>query len=291
MITLDEDEDDIDEDNNYPSLVAVASVVIGIGALSLLKHQYHNIAEEDEFIMQYILPPLRRGSVNRYYALQRRHRQRQKWATFQQDLTDRQFRRYFRMSKFLFRRLCDHIEDFVGPEEFKSEKYLEARLLSPPKFANNIIHAHQKSTGGMICGEVKLAMTLRILGGGSYLDMAMIFKSTFNHANKLFVRIVNNWLCHSSFYPINGVAYLNDEKRMAKVATEFAQSSCGVINGCIGALDGWVVKIRKPTLNVDEVNEPSSFYSRKGYFSSHARKVLSLLARPMVVQFAVGCWD
>ena len=82
MITLDEDEDDIDEDNNYPSLVAVASVVIGIGALSLLKHQYHNIAEEDEFIMQYILPPLRRGSVNRYYALQRRHRQRQKWATF-----------------------------------------------------------------------------------------------------------------------------------------------------------------------------------------------------------------
>jgi hypothetical protein len=68
--------------------------------------------------------------------------------------------------------------------------------------------------------------------------MAMIFKSTFNHANKLFVRIVNNWLCHTSFYPINGVAYLNDKKRMAEVATEFAQSSCGIINGCIGAVDG-----------------------------------------------------
>ncbi len=136
MLTL--DKDDIDEDKNYPSLVAVASVVIGIRALSLLKHQYHNIAEEDELIMQYILPHLRRGSVNRYYALQRVHRQHQKWATFQRDLTDRQFRRYFRMSKFLFHQLCDHIEDCVGPEEFKSEKYLGARLLSPPKFSNNI---------------------------------------------------------------------------------------------------------------------------------------------------------
>ena len=70
------------------------------------------------------------------------------------------------MSKLLFRRLWDHIEDCVGPEEFKSEKYLEARLLSPPKFTNNIIHARQKSTGGMICGEVKLAIALQILGGG-----------------------------------------------------------------------------------------------------------------------------
>ena len=88
----------------------------------------------------------------------------------------------------------------------------------------------------MLCGEVKLAMALRMLGGGSYLDMVMIFKSTFNHANKLFVDIVNNWLCHTSFYPIDGLAYVKDEQRMAAVATQFCQSSNGVINGCIRAI-------------------------------------------------------
>ena len=139
---------------------------------------------------------------------------------------------------------------------------------------NNIIHAHQKSTGGMICGEVKLAIVLRILGGGSYLDMAMIFKSTFNHANKLFVQVINKWLCHSSFYPINGVAYLRDENRMAEVAIEFARSSSGIISGCIGAVDGWVVKIKKPTKNIDQVSKPSSFYSRKGYFGLNVQCIV-----------------
>jgi hypothetical protein len=146
--------------------------------------------------------------------------------------------------------------------------------MSPPKPSNNIIHAHRKSTGGMICGEVKLAVTLRTLGGGSYLDMAMVFKSSFNHAIKLIVEVVYMWLCHSEFYPINGIAYVQDEERMAAVATQFAQSSGGIINGCIGALDGWVVKIKKPTRDKDNVSEPSSFYSRKGYFGLNVQCIV-----------------
>ena len=162
----------------------------------------------------------------------------------------------------------------VGAEHFKSEQYLDARLMSPPKRSNNIFHAHQKSTGGMICGEVKLAVALRILGGGSYLDMAMVFKSTFNHANKLFVEVVFKWLCHSSFYPINGIEYVKDEERLATVATQFAQGSGGIINGCIGAIDGWVVKIKKPTREKDNVTEPSSFYSRKGYYGLNVQCIV-----------------
>ena len=201
------------------SLIASSAVVIGL--LSGLNQQIHDMTGEDEFIMQYVVPMLRRSSCNRYHALRRVSRQRQRWSSFRNDLTDRQFRRYFRMNKDLFQQLCDRIEDCVGAEDFKSEQYLDARLMSPPKRSNNIFHAHQNSMGGMICGEVKLAVTLRILGGGSYLDMAMVFKSTFNHANKLFVKVVYNWLCHRSFYPINGIAYVRDEERMAKVATQW----------------------------------------------------------------------
>ena len=142
------------------------------------------------------------------------------------------------MSKGLFQKLCDLIEECVGVEEFKSEQYLNSRLMSPPKQSINIFHAHHKSTGGMICGEVKLAVAFRILGRGSYLDMTMVFKSTFNHANKLFVDVDNWWLCHCSFYPINGIAYVHDKERMAMEATQFVQSSGGIMNGCIGALDG-----------------------------------------------------
>lgn len=178
------------------------------------------------------------------------------------------------MNKYLFQDLCTRIETCVGPDEFKSEQFLEARLLSPPKQSNNIIHAHQKSTGGMICGEVKLAIVLRILGGGSYLDMAMIFKPTFNHANKLFVRVISHWLCHRSFYPINGIEYIKDDKRLSEVATQFALSSGDVMNGCIGAVDGWVVKIKKPTRINDQVTEPSSFYSRKGYFGLNVQCIV-----------------
>ncbi|KAL3768298.1 hypothetical protein ACHAW5_005661 [Stephanodiscus triporus] len=61
---------------------------------------------------------------------------------------------------------------------------------------------------------------------------------------------------------------------MAEVATQFSQLSCGIMNGCIGALDGWVVKIKKPTRDKDNVYEPSSFYSRKGYFGLNVQCIV-----------------
>jgi hypothetical protein len=39
--------------------------------------------------------------------------------------------------------------------------------------------ANECMTGGFICREVKLAMTLKILGGGSPLDMALLFDTSF----------------------------------------------------------------------------------------------------------------
>ncbi len=70
------------------------------------------------------------------------------------------------MKKEIFQKLCDCLKECVGAENFKSEKDVDARSMSPPKRLNNIFHAHHKSTGGMLCGEVKLAVTLQILGGG-----------------------------------------------------------------------------------------------------------------------------
>ena len=88
------------------------------------------------------------------------------------------------MSKVYFQLLCDKIEDIVGPAVFKSELFIN-EIMKEPLVANagrNIFAAHEQSTGGMISGEVKLALTLRVLGGGTYMDMmAMIFELSFNH--------------------------------------------------------------------------------------------------------------
>ena len=191
-------------------------------------------------------------------------------------MTERQFRRYFRMSKILFHRLCDNICAAVGEHEFKSEQYIQQRINGASMFpdpSNNIFIAHHESTGGFVSGEVKLAIALRILGGASYMDVSLFFEVSFNHAHKIFKDVVQDWIRHPSFGPIKGIQYCRDDAEMRAVALQFAQSSRGVINGCIGALDGWLVKIKKPCRR-DGVENPQSFYSRKGFYAINTQVIV-----------------
>ena len=178
------------------------------------------------------------------------------------------------MSKTLFQQLVDDVSSFTPADEFKSEEYLQQIIdgVVPLDPSNNIILAHYNSTGCFVSGEIKLAVTLRVLGGASYLDCALFFEVSFNHAHKIFKDVVNNWLCHPLFYPINGVKYCGDDAEMSAVALQFSQSSHVVINGCIGALDGWLVKIKKPGRR-DGIKNPQSFYSRKGFYAVNVQVI------------------
>ena len=66
----------------------------------------------------------------------------------------------------------------------------------------------------MLSGEVKLALTLRLLGGGTYLDMALLFDVSFNHVHKIVRNVMSNWLLNESFHPIRGVQYCEDDEKM-----------------------------------------------------------------------------
>ena len=178
------------------------------------------------------------------------------------------------MSKHCFELLCDRIIDIIGEDEFKSERYIN-NIMNSPRLGSqdNIYFTHQGSTGGIISGEIKLALTMRMLGGGSYLDMALIFETSFNHSHKIFKHVVKKWLCNEQFQPIDGVGYCSNDEAMAAVALQFARASNGLFSGCIGALDGWVVKVLKPTQR-DNVNDPSSFYSRKGYYGVNVQAIV-----------------
>ena len=178
------------------------------------------------------------------------------------------------MSPELFDQLCSRIKDLVGEEEFKSEEFLYfCTDDGDANKSNNLAKAHAKSTGGFISGEVKLAMTLRILGGGTFMDIAFLFGNSFNHAHKIIGHVIEKWLLHPGFYPIDGIAYCRDENRMREVASQFNVASQGVMTGCIGALDGWVVKVKPPSVR-DGVRDPASFYSRKGFYGVNVQAIV-----------------
>ena len=92
---------------------------------------------------------------------------------------------------------------------------------NPPSAYVRMLIANESTTGGFISGEIKLATALRVVGGGSLLDMVILFDTSFGTAYKMFHHVVANWLSHELFYPIDGIEYCSNDARMESVALQF----------------------------------------------------------------------
>ena len=154
---------------------------------------------DDNALNQTLLSYMEKQKVNairKEAAANRRFRQRKSWTAFNGNLTYRQFKRYFRMSRECFCDICRRIEENVGESQFKSEQYLRNLKESSDPADKKILQAMKchadKSTGGFISGEVKLTITLRILAGGSYLDLALLYDTSSSHAYDIFHSVINN---------------------------------------------------------------------------------------------------
>ncbi|KAL7480656.1 hypothetical protein ACHAW6_006331 [Cyclotella cf. meneghiniana] len=117
--------------------------------------------------------------------------------------------------------------------------------------------------------------------------MAIMFGNSFNHAHKIVAEVVENWLTHPLFNPIDGITYCSDDNRMREVSNEFHVSSQGVMSGCIGALDGWVVKVKQLSL-CDGLKDPASFYSRK---EENSHEVLNIIPQHSSIQAYTNNYD
>ena len=77
--------------------------------------------------------------------------------------------------KLLYRKIISH----TGDRKFKSEEYIDAFLDIPYDVYNSreiIMHrVHAETSGGYICGEVKLAITIRLLASEDSLDLGALF--------------------------------------------------------------------------------------------------------------------
>jgi hypothetical protein len=64
---------------------------------------------------------------------------------------------------------------------------------------------------------------LRILAGGTYLDLALLFETGSSYAYQIFHNVLEKWILDDRLVKINGEDYCRDEQAMSAVALEFAR--------------------------------------------------------------------
>eukprot|EP00956_Cyclotella_meneghiniana_P038219 scaffold150376_cov62-Cyclotella_meneghiniana.AAC.3 len=253
------------------SCMAQRRLIVGAMVEQLQKLDAMEDAVTNRVILHY-LRKKRIARMKRKAAANRPFRQRRSWWRFRNSMSSNRFKRYFRMSKECFELLCEKIIENEGDDVFKSEDYLNEQLYNGGR-ESNLMRAHQETTGGFICGEIKLALTLRLLAGGSYLDLSLLFETGSSYAYTIFHDVLEEWILRNKLVNINGVDYFSNDQAMCDVALQFARSSNGTLNGCIGAIDGWIVKIRRPRVK-DGVENPGSFFSRKGFYGVNVQCIV-----------------
>ena len=182
------------------------------------------------------------------------------WAGFCHRISDSHFRRQFRMTRNAFTHLCSLISTVVGPDQFRPE-------IGGTSSRNS---ASLLNRGGLIPGEIKVAISIRILAGGSYLDLMPLFDVSVSTLYVIFDQVLD-WVLRTLRLPL--MQYIHEENWSAldSIAAPFSYGSNGAFGGIIGALDGLAVRICSPSLN--EVSDPGNYYCRKGFFTLNVQAI------------------
>ena len=85
--------------------------------LSFIFAHYHTLQKQEGYHLR-----------KQQSALGRRKKKRIKWDEVNLRISDRHFRRMFRMSRDCFKELCSKVISYVGESSFKSESYISAFL-------------------------------------------------------------------------------------------------------------------------------------------------------------------
>eukprot|EP00804_Cyclotella_cryptica_P009908 CCRYP_014179-RA/>CCRYP_014179-RA protein AED:0.05 eAED:0.09 QI:47/0/0/1/0/0/3/0/331 len=127
-----------------------------------------------------------------------------------------------------------------------------------------------------VCGQVRLAIGLRLLFGGSYLDLVgrsyrvksiqsvdNYFEPTITWINKTFDFELVELLQQFKNGNLSALAKLKE------ISSDFALDSDMVFNGCIGAINGLAVHIKCPT----EVWDPGNYFCRKNFYALNVQAI------------------
>ncbi len=149
-------------------------------------------------------------------------------------LDDAQFRRMFRMDRTAFHVLESKLESFIGERSDTS------------------VRKARNSSGSHIEMRTKLAVALRWLAGGSYLDICF----AWGISKTSFYKIV--WEILEAIDAVFVIGFpFNDNSKLQQIAAGFSKLSGGYLKNCVLAIDGWVCKVRQPLPS--EVEFPSAY--------------------------------
>jgi hypothetical protein len=166
------------------------------------------------------------GSKLRRARAANRHKNRQHALKVMDEMNELEFEQQFRMPRERF----DELQHLI-----------EADITRNKEMA-------RRSSGSEVCSKTRLAIVLRFLAGGSYLDIAALYGiSQSNFFNSKHGVLWTTLEALDKHLPLE--FSLNDEE-LKKKAEAFAKI-CGVrgqggnvMPGCVQAIDGWVMMTR-----------------------------------------------
>jgi nuclease HARBI1 len=150
-------------------------------------------------------------------------------------LTERMFLRIFRIQRDSFHRLI-----FILAEH------------------------HASFVSGKISPAAKLSMTLRFLGGGSYIDIAWAHRVAHSTFYACVWETVSAILDSPEVGSIHFPCSDEDGQYLREQSLVFSRG-ISPISGCIAALDGIAIKIAEPSSS--DVSNAATYYNRKGFHS------------------------
>ena len=195
-----------------------------------------------QFIDEHCARRNKRGSVIRI---------RSRFLTVTRYLDDEEFKRAFRMKRETFNLLLSRLQPYLARNERQAAC----------------------SSRGVITPAVRLAITIRMLAGGSYHDQMMCWGVGRSMTFRVFLETLK---AVNMEFKMPGLP-LNEESKLQCLANGF-QASRNRLNplyGCVGALDGIAIAIRKPP---DEYM-PRNFYCRKGMYALPVQAVVDSTMR------------
>ena len=175
------------------------------------------------------------------------------WDEIRDSVSDRIFRRKYRMTKEQFDLLCCKILEKIGPERFR---------------LNN-------TTQGL-CGYTRVAIGLRLLFGGSYLDLVgRAYEVNEPKTIYRYFHTLVDWVDEVFDFPwVTELQKLNKGdlsalEKLKEISTDFAIDSNDSFEGCIGAIDGLAIRITCPS----NVKDPSNYFCRKNFYALNVQAI------------------
>ena len=154
------------------------------------------------------------------------------WSDILETLPDAIFRRMFRMDKITVSSICYKIQEKIGVSTFNPECYF--KLMEDQVDENS--EKVKRINNHFLSGEIKVALTIRLLSGASYLDLLLSYNVAVSTIYDSFGEVLH-WINETFNFPLRQWIETHNSEALTNRSNEFAEISDGAFNGVIGAID------------------------------------------------------